>query len=78
MRREEYDALPVGSVCTVTSACPECGMRGGIDVMIVLIRDDGGLSGSQMKVPMHKGAVYHCRHCGARGPAAPKDQRPKS
>lgn len=73
MNRDTYDALPVGTELFVRSACPECGVRGQVEVTIKLIVDeDASLSGSQMKVSAHKGAVFTCGNCGATGDAEPK------
>ena len=75
MTREEYDALPLGSVLSSTSACPSCGQRGKVDITIVLVAAPLGtfsLSGTGMKVPARKGAQFTCGGCGATGSAGPK------
>lgn len=76
MDRSTYDSLPLGSILTVTSPCPSCGRRGGVEVTIKMIARRPGtfsLSGTGMKAPARKGAIYHCSLCGATGPASPKE-----
>jgi hypothetical protein len=76
MNRDEFDALPPGSVLAVGSACPACGVRGGVELTIILQARPAGtfsLAGQQMKFSALRAVRYDCKECGAAGLAEPKD-----
>jgi predicted RNA-binding Zn-ribbon protein involved in translation (DUF1610 family) len=73
MDRATFGALPVGTVLTSRSACPDCGRRGGVEVTIVLIRQENAAVSGHNAIPMTRGANYLCTNCGATGPAEPKE-----
>lgn len=79
MNRDEFSALPVGSVLATASACPSCGVRGSVELTIILQAKPVGtfsLAGQQMKFSAARTARYDCTECGATGPAQPKDEVP--
>jgi hypothetical protein len=68
VNRDEFGALPVGSVLATASACPSCGVRGSVELTIVLQAKPVGtfsLAGQQMKVQCRQGRPVRLR--GMRG-----------
>ena len=76
MNIEDFRALPPGSVLTSTSACPACGVRGSVELTVILQAKPVGtfsLAGQQMKFSAARATRYDCTACGATGMAQPKD-----